>query len=821
MPGEALLIRSAGSVAPGKPTPRDRFKMMFIRFRPDRLCIPVLFLIVAISSALPAQTQPNSPQASLTVNGQAGNINLNAGGAINVLLSGSPNTPVFLWTGVQLPAPIFTTAGWLNVGPPFDFILDGATYPFHATDGSGNLSLGGQFPWLMPTPIAIDAQGALVDLTSPAGLTLTSPAYITINGPAVTPQNIFFDPLTGAKGVPLTLPPAGTLPGDLPTLSSAGFPGPTDVFFNGFPVHTVFENPFTCYLCHGQVPEIFSAYQGTMMANAARDPLFNGQYTIAVAGMEHALNTGISHLGGELAADFCIRCHSPNAWLSGRSGFEGDGTPGNHFRPGIFDEAHAPDMEGVTCDVCHRTEGFVANATPTAHVLPGQPDSGQLVITPSRTKRGPYYGTVLTTWPSGSTANGSLLPPASETPFPPVPHNPPLTEGSSVSPFHETEHGANLAESTFCGTCHNVTNPLTGHAVERTYTEWLNSDYGNPASPDFKTCQDCHLPITPNTMACTLPGMDPVYGAFNKVRSFFRKHEYVGGNAWIPQILKQMYPLVDQNWTNGNNYAQLFYPGPASRNPLYDAVSAAADGMMLQAAQIDLTATEPTPQTIQASVRITNLTGHKLPTGYPEGRQMWINVKAEDANGQVFFESGALDASSALIPDPQLKIYQAEHGLNYPSLGLSNQPSFHFILNNMIVKDNRIPPKGHVPVTGPGGTDSYDPTAAPWPTGGLYPPNQHWDDTPYTISVPPGTARPIKVTATVFYQSASHEYVSFLANGGDSVVQTTPHPDAVTVLNLWNAGYPAPAMPVGTVGPMSSADPSSPTPGSTAMVIIP
>ena len=27
-------------------------------------------------------------------------------------------------------------------------------------------------------------------------------------------------------------------------------------------------------------------------------------------------------------------------------------------------------------------------------------------------------------------------------------------------------------------------------------------------------------------------------------------------------------------------------------------------------------------------VKVTNLTGHKLPTGYPEGRRMWIHLMA-------------------------------------------------------------------------------------------------------------------------------------------------------------------------------------------------
>ena len=41
-------------------------------------------------------------------------------------------------------------------------------------------------------------------------------------------------------------------------------------------------------------------------------------------------------------------------------------------------------------------------------------------------------------------------------------------------------------------------------------------------------------------------------------------------------------------------------------------------------------------------VRVTNLTGHKLPTGYPEGRRMWLNVQARDGDDVLIWESGCL-----------------------------------------------------------------------------------------------------------------------------------------------------------------------------------
>ena len=48
------------------------------------------------------------------------------------------------------------------------------------------------------------------------------------------------------------------------------------------------------------------------------------------------------------------------------------------------------------------------------------------------------------------------------------------------------------------------------------------------------------------------------------------------------------------------------------------------------------------------SVRVTNQSGHKLPSGYPEGRRMWLNVKFLDANSRVIQEVGAYDAAPAV-----------------------------------------------------------------------------------------------------------------------------------------------------------------------------
>ncbi|MGA1870231.1 MAG: hypothetical protein ACMUJM_16965 [bacterium] len=77
-----------------------------------------------------------------------------------------------------------------------------------------------------------------------------------------------------------------------------------------------------------------------------------------------------------------------------------------------------------------------------------------------------------------------------------------------------------------------------------------------------------------------------------------------------------------------------------------------------KAATIDLDLyDEPTGKKLK--VTMTNHSGHKLPTGFPEGRRMWINVKAFDANGEQIFESGKYDFDNGeLIKDKQIKIYE-------------------------------------------------------------------------------------------------------------------------------------------------------------------
>jgi len=158
-------------------------------------------------------------------------------------------------------------------------------------------------------------------------------------------------------------------------------------------------------------------------------------------------------------------------------------------------------------------------------------------------------------------------------------------------------------------------------------------------------------------------------------------------------------------------------------------------------------------------VTITNRTGHKLPTGYPEGRRMWIQVVAKDEFGGVVYESGAYDASTGVLThDEDAIVYEAELGIS-PALAAAlsagpGGPSFHFALNDSVYKDTRIPPLGftNTAFDAFGGKPVDDSQPAP-----RYADGENWDTATYGL---PATAR--SVIVTLYYQTTSKEYVEFL-----------------------------------------------------------
>jgi hypothetical protein len=479
--------------------------------------------------------------------------------------------------------------------------------------------------------------------------------------------------------------------------------------------------PGACYFCHGGFdPEDapFDRWAGSMMANATRDPIFHA--ALAVANQD----------AGD-AGELCIRCHAPGGWLAGNS-TPPDGTALSGF-----------DYAGVSCNFCHRLVDPLADpANPLEDPaivaalqtpLTDPQHNGQYVVDPEDRRRGPF-------------------------------------DPSVCQNYHEARQSPYHQEALLCSTCHEVSNPAYSRVggpvpaatdtyvlndlgvahptqvrydefpVERTYSEWAQSAFAQGpvemgglfggTKTAVSTCQDCHMPDTSGS-ACP-----PGFGA--PVRTDLPQHDFNGANSWVPLSVF----ALDQSL--------LLYDGSeASGAPLelfQDAV--ARNVSMLQRAS-DLAVTQ---DGATLNVRITNNTGHKLPSGYPEGRRMWINVRFRDAQGLLVAEYGAYDTATATLTADNTKVYEAELGLDAAAAALTGLPedaTFHFALNNKVYKDNRIPPRGF--------TNAGFESVQALPVGETYADGEYWDDTAFPIP-----CEAASVVVRVLHQTTSREYIEFL-----------------------------------------------------------
>jgi hypothetical protein len=351
--------------------------------------------------------------------------------------------------------------------------------------------------------------------------------------------------------------------------------------------------------------------------------------------------------------------------------------------------------------------------------------------------------------------------------------------------FHDWLQSPYHRSSALCGTCHDVSNPAytrqvdgsydlndldTPHSdemdkyemfpIERTYSEWLQSQFadggvvmdgrfgGNlPDDEPIESCQDCHMPdqVSPG---CRVPGFAD--------RPDLAAHFLNGGNTWVLWAVSDLYADGDPDEPNADPNDDVFLDELTGLTP--EIITASIDRatqMLRDASDMDVTQLGN-----QISVRVTNMSGHKLPTGYPEGRRMWLNVRFLDGNDEVVAEHGAYDYGTGDLAQGGTRVYEAKLGLTPGIAGDLELPpgeSFHFILNNVVLKDNRIPPIGFT-------NAGFEAVQAP-PVGHAYADGQHWDDTVY--QVPPDAT---KVVVTLYFQATSKEYIEFLLseNGTDN-----------------------------------------------------
>jgi len=441
-----------------------------------------------------------------------------------------------------------------------------------------------------------------------------------------------------------------------------------------------------CRMCHG----------GTNNKNA--DPFVSwqsGMMSLSARDPVFRAALAIANQDEEGIGEFCLRCHAPRGWLEGRS------------TPTDGSALNREDLYGVSCTVCHSyIDPLSKEAAKIIKNVPPGYGNAMMVSDPKNVVRGPY-----------GDGMGAM------------PHQ------VRKSPFH--------ASSELCAVCHDISNPLLaedvndqppylfGH-IQRTYSEWKLSDFANRGKDG--TCQSCHY------KAVEGGGQASRFGGLH--RDYFVIHGPIGGSMWVQDV------------------AWLIWDGEDMNRQSLDLSKQRAAEMLADAASLEISFEKPG----YAKLKITNETGHKLPTGYEEGRRMWINAVFLDESGNVLEEIGkyaekddtifgkSVKAPTVLDPE-KTRVYEILFGISEARAKKYNvKPgkSFHTVLNDIIVKDNRIPPEGF--------NNADFQKHLSQPVGATYADGQYWDE--YEMKLP---ERCEEVVVRLMYESVSWEYLKFLA----------------------------------------------------------
>lgn len=597
------------------------------------------------------------------------------------------------------------------------------------------------------------------------------------------------------------------------------------------PGQVALESPNRCLNCHaGYNTEVEPGFnwQGSMMAQSARDFLFWSAMTVAA-------QDAVWAVGNPNATDLCLRCHFPKGWLEGRSD------------PTNATLMSGADFDGVQCDFCHSMwDPFFEEThagTREGSDWGGYWDETNNSRTPSNTAAdatytedaklaqnilrfdgGVFYDNSLpfSSLYTESTSGQYFISPGGEK----------RASFADASARHQMLYSRFHKSKYMCAACHDVSNPVLANLglsgledggagliteqysaanffhVERTFSEFMLSAYGQqagaaglgPFAPDqfetsrgnnnIATCQDCHMRDISGMGANKNGAIDRPGGSVEHPNSGQPLHDLTGGNIWVSTVLASAiagspnYDAVNDALLNqGPDVLTLDLSQGQGIDPqaLLAGADRARQQLQLAAAIENVTYDAVTGD---LTFRIQNQTGHKLISGFPEGRRMFVNIKTY-ADGALIHEINPYDAtvgtlkglphadSSPALGANELYVDALVYEMHPSSTLTGENESFHFVLSDDRYKDNRIPPQGFrideatARLAQPRweNQDALDYFTAEEYAGG-------YDDLALTL---PAGADAVEIN--LYYQTTSREYIEFLRdqiNGTGNLTLSSP-----------------------------------------------
>ncbi|MFO0593333.1 MAG: hypothetical protein U0441_37675 [Polyangiaceae bacterium] len=440
-----------------------------------------------------------------------------------------------------------------------------------------------------------------------------------------------------------------------------------------------------CAKCHSRQT---AEWRRSVMAHAVKSPLFNGLEMVieeqfardfdcpnGAGALRRAdpstacrvAGTGqlLTGTGGE---HWCISCHSPSENLESRMP-AWDGRPGGDARSRRppHDLLGERAMEGISCGFCHEVHGPVGPRS--ARGYQGNP-----------TWTSPFTGTTFPARPEddrglfGIANSGYDLRPEElilgargSTPLPsqagagkgvdPIVHARPSRAASSY-----------LGSSEFCGTCHDVRlfgtdvlNAGRGEHFKRlrnAYSEWVDwAKREERAGRAAASCQDCHMTTFPGVCAPapeTIPAAergDPSGGKWAGICPPGTKFEKRAPGSYPKALAADNSPeagdVVTHYFSGVDVPLAREYPealvdeGSVDVNGVPLSAKKRRDLLLRAAFRFDVDGARRSGSRLEVPVVIENTgAGHKVPAGFSQEREIWVQLTIRDGAGTTVYEVG-------------------------------------------------------------------------------------------------------------------------------------------------------------------------------------
>jgi len=534
----------------------------------------------------------------------------------------------------------------------------------------------------------------------------------------------------------------------------------------------------------------YGEWRWSPMGLAGRDPIFFAQLESEFAYFDTLPSPRREELT-TMVRNACLTCHGAmgKRQLDTDNGGKGDfqlsylqitDRSDPHFKYGAL------ARDGISCQVCHRNASDQApppGVTPLEYFLKNS-ITGHFQISKPDELYGPFKDDEISPYT--------------------------MQTGTDIKP----EFNAYIKSSRMCGSCHTIDLPVVDGAPgemkieQATYLEWLNSQYQNEFGtswPKSKSCQDCHMPGNYHSekKGIDVPQIqqriaiieDETYpAADNRVatdkitvrvrKEGFRRHELLGLNVFLLEMFDQFNDVLG---VRKDDYMT------GSSTDLQDAIDNYVQQAQQRSAKVTTTVTVTGAQQIQADVAVTNLAGHRFPSGV-SFRRLFIELLVTDDKQNVVWASGRtnglgviVDGNGKPLPseffaeykDAQGKVRQS-YQPHYETITAQNQVQIYEELNlnadgkfttnftrrDVQLKDNRLLPIGwtqkgpdpslngrYLDSTHPEGNAIKDPDYQDGRAG--------TDNITYKIKLPAGVdASKCKVQATLYYQTIPPYYLN-------------------------------------------------------------